>query len=239
MTQAAVPHPASTVVLVRPNESAFEVFMNRRPDHLDTYAGVYVFPGGRVEPGDWSEPMLNQIRGLSGDQARQALGCDLETAVCLGYWVAAVRELFEEAGIHFFIDQEGAPFRSGKAPLTGNLAEKRSALQNGKLQFAQMLAAEALFCDLGRLSYFFHRVTPEHYKTRFDTRFYLASLPSEQVPLEASEEVVESLWITPEDALQRHQDQRFLIMPPTVAVLRMLAEQRSWQALRDTYRLSY
>ena len=233
------PYPASTVVLARPIlGGGFEIFMNRRPAQMDTYAGVYVFPGGRVEPSDWSEPMLNLIRGISADQAQQRLGSAISPEVSLGYWVAAARELFEEAGVHYFTNRQGLPLPGETAPLTGYWAQKRAALQQGKLGFAEMLAAESLYCDLGRFSYFFHRVTPEHYSTRFDTRFYLAALPSQQVPLEVSEEVDESLWILPKDALLRHQNQTFPIMPPTVAVLRMLADVPSWTALQETYRLT-
>ena len=50
MPEPAIPLPASTVVLVRPDaERRFEIYLNRRPEQMDTYAGVYVFPGGRVE----------------------------------------------------------------------------------------------------------------------------------------------------------------------------------------------
>jgi 8-oxo-dGTP pyrophosphatase MutT (NUDIX family) len=212
--------------------------MNRRPEHMLTYAGMHVFPGGRVEPSDWSETMLSLIRGVSPRQAQEVLDCDLAPHLCLGYWVAAVRELFEEVGIHFFLDRQGTRIRTTKAGvLNGNLAQKRLELQHGKLAFPQLLDSEALHCDVGRLSYFFHRITPEHYSTRFDTRFYLAALPSEQEPLHASEEVAESVWISPKDALLRNQSKNFPMAPPTVAVLSTLAEQPSWEALQQTYRI--
>jgi 8-oxo-dGTP pyrophosphatase MutT (NUDIX family) len=239
VTQPTLPRPASTVVLARPDAcGGFEIFMNRRPEHLDTYAGVYVFPGGRVEPSDFSATMLSLIRGVSPIEAQQALGCDLEPDQCLGYWVAAVRELFEEAGIHFFVNRQGAPFITDTGSLSGSLAEKRRALQQGELEFPQMLDAAALHCDLSRLTYFFHRVTPDHYPTRFDTRFYLASLPPEQEPLEVSEEVAGSVWIAPQEALANHQSKTFPLMPPTLAVLRTLAEQPSWAALKKAYRIA-
>lgn len=211
--------------------------MNRRPAHMDTYAGMYVFPGGRVEESDWSQTVLSRMRGVSPLEAQQTLGSDGRAELCLGYWVAAVRELFEEAGIHFFVNQEGDRLTTAKGALSGNLAEKRRALQQGELDFAQFLSAESLHCNLGQLSYFFHRVTPEHYPTRFDTRFYLAALPPEQEPLHASEEVAESMWIAPQEALASHERKQAPMMPPTLAVLRTLAEQGSWTALRQTYRI--
>ena len=65
----AIPLPASTVVLVRPDaERRFEIYLNRRPEQMDTYAGVYVFPGGRVEASDWSTAMINLTRGITPDE---------------------------------------------------------------------------------------------------------------------------------------------------------------------------
>jgi hypothetical protein len=83
MTTPATPHPASTVVLVRPGaDGGAEIFMNRRPEKMETYAGAYVFPGGRVEEADWSEKMLELVRGSRpGRRILGATGCE----VCLGY----------------------------------------------------------------------------------------------------------------------------------------------------------
>lgn len=238
MAQPSIPLPASTVVLVRPdNHGAFEIFMNRRPEKMDTYAGVYVFPGGRVEAGDWSPAMLSLVRGVTPDEAQRALGSELQPEVCLGYWVAAVRELFEEAGIQLFIPQSGAQASSDQSQIAQRLSEKRSELQEGKYDFPNLMASEQLFCDVGRLTYFFHRITPEHYPVRFDTRFYLAALPLGQNPLHSSEEVSESLWISPQAAIDRSQAGNFPMMPPTVAVLRTLTAHTSWSALRDAFRL--
>ena len=238
MAQPATPLPASTVVLVRPDHiGGFEIFMNRRPHKMDTYAGVYVFPGGRVEKADYSPEMLRLTQGLTPTEAQQKLGGELEPALCVGHWVAAARELFEEAGIHLFIPQYGALSDLAQEGLPERLAGRRPVLQNGAIGFANLLADERLYCDLARLTYFFHRVTPEHYPVRFDTRFYLAALPPRQTPLQSSEEVSDSLWITAIDALERSQSGNFPMMPPTVAVLRTLASHCSWNALGEAFQL--
>jgi 8-oxo-dGTP pyrophosphatase MutT (NUDIX family) len=238
MTQPAIPMPASTVVLVRPIEDgAFEIFMNRRPEKMETYAGVYVFPGGRVESTDWSSSMLNLVRGLSPDDAKQKLGSSAGPEICLGYWVAAVRELFEEAGIHFFVPQRDEPAIIDSTDFLERLAQKRAELQEGKFDLATFMAAEQLYCDVGRLSYFFHRITPEHYPVRFDTRFYLAVLPQGQKPLHSSEEVSESLWVAPRTALDYCQTGNFPMMPPTIAVLRTLADHETWRSLCEAFQL--
>jgi hypothetical protein len=99
------------------------------------------------------------------------------------------------------------------------------------------LESEGLFCDLGRLTYLFHRITPEKYSTRFDTRFYLAALPNNQSPLISSEEVSESLWLAPQTALDEAASGKFPMMPPTLISLRTLAEHGSWQNLCAAFRL--
>ena len=238
MTQSAVPIPASTVVLLRPSEDgAFEIFMNRRPEKMETYAGAYVFPGGRVESTDWSSSMLKLVRGISPEDAQQQLDSTARAEVCLGYWVAAVRELFEEAGIHFFAPQQTHSGTVDSISFAERLALKRAELQAGKFDLPTFMAAERLFCDVGRLSYFFHRITPEHYPVRFDTRFYLAVLPQGQKPLHSSEEVSESIWVAPRTALDFNQSGNFPMMPPTIAVLRTLAEQQSWRSLCAAFQL--
>jgi hypothetical protein len=85
--------------------------------------------------------------------------------------------------------------------------------------------------------YFLHRVTPEFYSMRFDTRFYMAPLPEHQKPLARSEEVTHSLWIKPADALSRAYRQDFPLLPPTTTVLEELAGFHSWDKLRSQYRL--
>jgi 8-oxo-dGTP pyrophosphatase MutT (NUDIX family) len=239
MTAPATPNPASTVVLVRPDaHGGVEVFMNRRPQNMETYAGVYVFPGGSVEANDGSEEMLSLMRGLSAAQAQQLLGTELRPEFCLAHWVAAVRELFEEAGVHFFVNGKGEPLPTGQEQLLARLSEKRKALQRGELNFFNLLQSEQLHCDITPLIYFFHRITPEHYTIRFDTRFYLAALPPGQIPLHYSEEVAESLWINAKEALERSAGGKFPMMPPTLAVLRTLMEHRSWQDLSAAFRLA-
>ena len=238
MAQPAVPLPASTVVLIRPDrQDSFEVYLNRRPDRMDTYAGVHVFPGGRVEESDYSANMLAVTRGLTPDEAQQKLGSELAPERCLAYWVAAVRELFEEAGIHFFLPSGDAATGSLPEELSARVADKRSALQRGEITLPGLLLSEGLYCDLSQLSYFFHRVTPEHYAVRFDTRFYLAALPPNQIPLHESEEVSESLWIAPHAALERAEAGDYRMMPPTLAVLRTLSSYRSWDGVRKAFNL--
>lgn len=238
MAQSATPLPASTVVLIRPDRNhGFEIYLNRRPEQMDTYAGAYVFPGGRVEESDWSAEMISRTRGITAVEAQAKLGVELRPELCLGHWVAAVRELFEEVGIHYFAPQNDFEASQSRHELHHRISAKRTSVQRGEIDFAEFLLSERLCCDLSRLIYFFHRTTPEHYRVRFDTRFYLAALPPDQSPHDSAEEVSESLWLTPELALDRWQAGNFPMMPPTLMVLRSLSAHNTWEELRDTYHL--
>ena len=199
--------------------------------------GVYVFPGGSVEEGDYSEEMLERCRGLSPVEAQRNLGNELSPELSLGHWVAGIRELFEEVGILFSVSDGGKKLDTRHEELKKRLTEKRHALVREALDFRFLLESEGLYCDVGRLAYFSHRVTPEKYSVRFDTRFYLAALPPDQSPLSSSQEVTEGLWLTPQQALQRAQNAGFPMMPPTLAALRTLAALGSWQKLREQYQL--
>jgi hypothetical protein len=83
----------------------------------------------------------------------------------------------------------------------------------------------------------FHRITPDHYPVRFDTRFYVAALPDGQTTLNCSEEVSESLWLTPQQAVAQSESGQLPMMPPTLIALRTLGELESWQNLISGYRL--
>src|SRR5512140_2754649 len=97
-TIPVVPAPAATVVLLRPRRVGFEVLLTRRPSTMAFAPDMHVFPGGRVDDADGS-PSLFRRSVLSQADAALALGGDLEPTAALAAHVAAIRELFEEAGI--------------------------------------------------------------------------------------------------------------------------------------------
>lgn len=238
MAEAARPKNASTVILVRPEASGkFEIFMTRRPAEMNFMGGIYVFPGGSVEEEDYSEGMLQRCRGLSRTEAQQMLGGKLSPELSMGHSVAAVRELFEETGILLSVSENGEPVDTRRETMKHRLADKRESLVEGNIDFRSLLESEGLYCDLSRPVYFSHRVTPEQRTFRFDTRFYLAHLPEHQSPLAYSQEVTESLWLTPEQALRHAEADGFPMMPPTLVALRTLAGFGSWKNLRAQYPL--
>jgi len=101
------PRQSTTVILIRKKTSkGFEVFLVRRHDASAFMGGNYVYPGGRVDPGDQSPDILSFCRGLSPERASEILADSLAEE-SIGYWIAGIRELFEEAGILLAYDSRG------------------------------------------------------------------------------------------------------------------------------------
>jgi 8-oxo-dGTP pyrophosphatase MutT (NUDIX family) len=232
------PRFASTVVLLRPDkDGSFEILLTRRPPEMRFLGGFYVFPGGAVHTEDTSRKVLDRCRGLSAKDAQEILGKRYDPGLALGHWVAVIRELFEEVGVLLCETRSGEPIEIRDDTTKERFEARRQAIVKGKLGLGEFLESEDLWCDLSRIIYFFHRVTPEFYPMRFDTRFYLTPLPSDQTPLSRSEEVTHSVWIRPAEALSAAFDNDFPILPPTTTVLETLAQVRSWGDLRVKYRL--
>src|SRR5919106_130650 len=227
------PRPASTVVLVRPeNDGRFEILLTRRPLEMRFLGGFYVFPGGTVHQNDYSPEMLARCRGLLAAEARNILGGHHEPDQALGHWAAVVRELFEEVGVLLCVTEAGDDLDLTDDRTNGQIEQKRQMIVNKQRDFRSFLESEKLYCDLSRVAYFDHWITPDIYSMRFDTRFYLATLPPNQIPLERSEEVTDSLWIRPDEAMARVHQPDFPILPPTTTVLQNLTRLGSWERLR-------
>jgi 8-oxo-dGTP pyrophosphatase MutT (NUDIX family) len=232
------PRFASTVVLVRPNgNGGFDVLLTRRPEEMRFLGGFYVFPGGTVHVSDYSQKILERCRGISGAQAQGILAGHHEPDEALGHWVAVVRELFEEVGVLLCVDEKSGATQLNDSAQNKRFEVARQAIVGGELDFGDFLNDENLFCELNKIRYFDHWVTPEIYSMRFDTRFYIAVLPAHQSALSQSEEVTHSLWIKAETALGRMDRRDFPILPPTTIVLQRLARISSWDQLRTEFKL--
>jgi hypothetical protein len=78
-----------------------------------------------------------------------------------------------------------------------------------------------------------HWITPEAETKRFDTHFFVAALPSAQIPRDVGTEADHRLWIRPGDALSA----KLKLLPPTKAVLRDLAGYDTVEAALHTERV--
>jgi len=206
------------------------VFLTRRPATMPFLGGMYCYPGGSVIKDDSSPATLERTVGVTPVQARKIIGAHFSPRAALGFWLAAVRELFEEVGILLAtgnISTEGA---ARLAPLHGALLDR-------SLSFAALLEQEKLRCDLARLGYFSHWQTPAQIPLRFDTRFFIATLPPEQTPLPSSYEVTHSLWLAPEQAMQLHERGELPMTFPTFASLRTLADFDALENVLREYRI--
>jgi 8-oxo-dGTP pyrophosphatase MutT (NUDIX family) len=232
------PRHASTVVLVRPEQSgSFEILLTRRPRQMRFLGGYFVFPGGAVHPDDYAPEVLARCRGLSAEKAKAILDSRHEPAEALGHWIAVFREVFEEVGVLLCINDRGEAVELHGETDQERIELARRKIVAGDLGFGDFLQSENLYCDLSRIRYFDHWVTPEIYSMRFDTRFYITILPANQKALTRSEEVTHSLWIKADEALARMNHRDFPILPPTTTVLQRLARLSTWKRLRTEFAL--
>jgi 8-oxo-dGTP pyrophosphatase MutT (NUDIX family) len=206
--------PAATVILVRDvSPSGLEVFMLRRTASATFAAGMYVFPGGRVDEADGTPAVEAFCTGLDDGAASKALGVDHGG---LAYWVAAVRECFEEAGVLLARRGDGGPVVTEDS--------ERRAVHAGELTMAELCRRHDLVLDLSAMRYVAHWVTPVGESRRFDTRFFLAAAPPGQDGAHDDAELVDSRWVRPADAIAQCEAGDLLMLPPTIANLRTLAE---------------
>src|SRR5262245_59635293 len=101
MPEPAKPVPirdASTVLPLRDGENGLEVFMVKRSSRLGFLGGAHVFPGGAVDAADAAQEIVHHLEDFDAAAAARTLGIEDQTRA-RGHYVAAIRELFEEAGI--------------------------------------------------------------------------------------------------------------------------------------------
>jgi len=224
MSATANLHRASSVILLRPAQpQGFEFFLTRRPDEMPFLGGTYGFPGGSVHESDYGDGMLRRCRGLSGEGARKIIGAHLSPREALGYWIAAIRTLFEEVGVLLAITQNGKPVTSN-AELNARFLEIRTARRDGALDFLALMESENLYCDAAGLAYFSHWHTPATPSSSIDTRFFLAAMPEPQTRLDMAGKITRGRWLTPDRALQLFNRGELPIAFSTFASLRTLAD---------------
>ena len=197
MAEKLPARPAATVLLLRDGSLGPEAFLLQRTRSAAFLAGAHVFPGGALDKADQDLRVLRRVAGLSDAEASERLGV---AGGGLAYWVAAVRECFEEAGI---LLAEGENGRAVDAQRAAQLAQYRPLLHGGKLDFAEFLEKERLLLRAGDLAYFGHWITAPGRARRFDTRFFLALAPAGQAGSHDGSELVDSLWLRPQEAIER------------------------------------
>lgn len=199
--------PAATVVLLRPAVPAFDVYVLRRASTM-VFGGVHAFPGGGVDRDDRPRTVRDdwpQRLGVPEPEAKAVVG-------------AAVRELFEEAGI----------LLAGPAgdDLVGDVSgpdweADRVAVHRRELTLTELLDRRDLRLRDDLLFPWARWITPEFEPRRFDTWFFVAALPPAQTARDVSGEADRTMWISPAAA------DGLAMLPPTRAMLDGLSPYQS------------
>lgn len=211
---------AATVMLLRDGASGLEVCMLQRNLNSDFVGGAYVFPGGGVDPGD-SDGALDAVSlGRTDDDASRLVGVERGG---LAFWVAAIRESFEEAGVLLARDGSGEVVSFEDPDRKVRFEEHRRAVDTAERSLLEICVEESLQLDVGSMHYFSRWVTPLGAPRRYDTRFFVAAAPARQVALHDDREVIDTVWLTPDQALADHEAGRMTMIFPTVRTMVALA----------------
>lgn len=215
MTAPAVPRPAATVMLLRDGDG-LEVLLVERSTNLQFVPGAHVFPGGAVSAGDEASGLDFD---LDADEATAILGVDRHG---LAFWMAAVRECFEETGVLLATGPDGSAL-DPTHPVFAEADRVRAEVESGVLGLAEHLGRHGVRPALRELAYVAHWITPEFSPRRYDTRFFAALMPTGQRGLADGEEAVGCEWWRPDQALAAWQAGTIDLITPTASSLRLLA----------------
>lgn len=221
------PRPAATVVMLRNSAHGMEVFLLKRHGLSDVLGGAYVFPGGKVDSGDAQLDMDTHI-DLPLDTLHATLNePDIAPLTAAGLYVAALREAFEESGILF---AQGA---------SAEHATRATALLREGHQFDEMLALMGLRLQTSSVLPWSRWITPKMsavMNKRFDTRFFVSAVPSDQIARHDNHEATESVWLSPRTALQQYWDGQIELAPPQIMSLAHLARHSSVSSVLEAAR---
>lgn len=215
MAEALIPRDAATIMLVRDGEHGLEVLMVRRNLKSNWVGGMHLFPGGAVDIDDHSASIAAHCEGRDDSDASRILGVD---AGGLGWFVAAIRECFEEAGILLAtgLGRDEGDDPSVSEAREARLVEHRRKLNAGETTLLKVCEEEKITLDLSDIGYFSHWITPEGSPRRYDTRFFVAKMPEAQEALHDDVEIIDTVWIEPNEALRRERKGEIEMMFPTI-----------------------
>lgn len=205
---------AASIVLLRQGSSGPEVFMMQRPRGVD-FPDLHVFPGGKVDEQDF---LPDFVMGCDEVSANAQLGVD---GGGLRYWVAAIRECFEEAGV-LLAQRNGGVLKLENSSEVARFDDYRQQLIRGELSMEAFCRKEKLLLAADEVEYFSHWLTPESAPRRFDTRFFIAEMPAEQETAAHAWETADAEWVTPSAALKASEAGYWQMISPTITTLTSL-----------------
>jgi 8-oxo-dGTP pyrophosphatase MutT (NUDIX family) len=216
----AAARPAATIVLMRDGAHGLEVLLLRRVRTAGFVPGAYVFPGGRVDRADAEEHIVGHLDGLDAETADARLELPGGDPPALAYYLAALREAFEETGILV------GRHRDGSGPPTAAESESidtvRDDLMEDRIGFADALDRMGCRLDGAAVEYLAHWITPEPEPRRYDTRFFAARVRDGAQAIVDAREMTDAVWLTPAAALRRNEEGTLPMVFPTIHTLRDL-----------------
>lgn len=213
---------AATVLALRDGATGIEVFMVKRDSRLTFLGGAYVFPGGAADEADRDERFEQVLTSFDAEETARALDLDDPTRA-RAYMVAALRELFEEAGILLARSDGCWIALDGDDPRARRIRAERPRVAAGEAAFIDLLIREELSLAADCLHHFAHWITPEGAPRRFDTHFFVAPMPEGQDARHDMVESVDGMWVSPGDALASYARKEIELVPPTIVTLDRLA----------------
>ena len=229
------PRPAATVVIVRAGAAGLEVLLLRRVRSAGFVPGAWVFPGGRVDEQDAAPALAERPTGLTAAAAAERLGLAPDAhPPALAYWLAAVREVFEETGVLLAQDAQGRP-----APSAAAVPEVRELLEEvlaDPTRLAGVLEQLDVRIHAGALEYVAHWTTPVVEPRRYDTRFFAAAVPPETEPFINPRELSSAVWLTPAEALELNVRDTLPMVFPTIHMLEALLPFHTPEEALEAYR---
>lgn len=217
--QVAIRH-AATVMLIddRPD---LQVYMMERHADIVFGGGMWVFPGGRVDEADDPSTFAPFCLHRTDEQASELMQMP---AGALTYYVAAVREAFEEAGILLALHRDTGRLLDLSEPETVRRFEAhRRDINDSNRNFIELIEDENLILDVGTMHYIARWITPVGPPRRYDTRFFISRMPAAQTPIHDDHELVHAQWLTPAEILRQFDSGKMTLMSPTLRMLRCLA----------------
>ena len=224
----SVPAPAATVLLVRDSNEKIEVFMLKRASRTN-FGGAWVFPGGKLDADDRLKDIADICFGLDDKEASKKL--DMKEGG-IHYWIACIRECFEESGILLAYRKNGELVSNISYEESELIQQYRQKLLNGEHVFLDMMQELNMQLATDQLAYISHWITPEIEKKRYNTRFFIAKSPAQKADHDGYEGV-DSMWVNPEQALAEAKEGKFPIIMPTIKSLELVVSYKTTNELLE------
>lgn len=216
-----VPIRNAATVLILDERPDLHVLMLKRNARSVFVGDMWVFPGGAVDEHDATPEADVLVAGRTDPE------CSAELAVDSGgiaYWVAVLRETFEEAGVLIARDRETGELLDFREPaLAERFDQHRYVVNSTESAFIDIIGRERLDLDGAGVHYVAQWVTPLGPPRRYDTRFFVTAMPEGQVPLHDDDEAVHHEWVRATDALAASERGEMVMMTPTLSMLQRLA----------------